>query len=91
VVTNQLSADGEGSIVGLGPFQALGFDAHSFVGSMSLFVAAASGDYRLALGSAAIDAGTLGFGGASAPAFDAWGNARPQGAAWDIGAHERAP
>jgi hypothetical protein len=90
-VTGQLSADGEASVVGLAAFQALGFDAHSFVGSPALFLSAATGDYRLAPGSAAIDKGTASFAGASAPAVDAWGTPRPQGAGFDVGAHEWKP
>jgi parallel beta-helix repeat protein len=50
-----------------------------------LFVAPASGDYRLISGSRAIDAGT-----AVPVDNDIAGTSRPQGAAWDIGAFEFA-
>jgi hypothetical protein len=50
-----------------------------------LWVALADGDYRLAPGSPAIDAGIAD----DAPADDLEGNARPVGAGVDIGAYER--
>jgi parallel beta-helix repeat protein len=51
------------------------------------FVDLAHQDVRLSPGSPALDMGSL----AQAPALDADGNARPQGAAIDVGAYERMP
>jgi hypothetical protein len=45
------------------------------------------GDYHLLPGSPCIDAGTS----ENAPATDFEGDARPQGAGYDIGADERTP
>ena len=63
---------------------ATGQDAHSFVATTALFTNAAGGDYTLAAGSAAIDAGTA----FMAPADDLLGKHRPAGAGFDIGAYE---
>lgn len=48
------------------------------------FLSAAGDDYRLAGGSAAIDVGEM----LAGVAVDRDGTARPQGAAWDVGAYE---
>jgi len=90
-VSDQLSADGESSMLGLAGWQALGFDKNSFVASAALFTNAAAGDYTLAAGAPAIDKGTATFGGINAPVTDFLGTSRPQGAGFDIGAHERKP
>ena len=63
---------------------ATGQDGHSFVATTALFVNVAAGDYTLAPGSAAIDAGT----NFLAPADDVLGKHRPAGAGFDIGAYE---
>lgn len=55
-----------------------------------LFVDPATGDYHLAAGSPAIDAGVAAYEGVGAPANDHDGAARPQGGGWDAGAYERA-
>jgi len=88
-VSDQLSADGEDSLISLSEWQALGFGAHSLVGtSQSLFVDAQAGDFALRAGSPAIDAGVEQLGSAVAPDQDAVGTPRPQGAGVDIGALE---
>lgn len=71
----------------LGALRALGWEQHSFVGSAAaLFVDAAANDFRLAPGSAALDAGIV---HVDLP-VDRDGTTRPQGAGVDIGAHEHA-
>ena len=68
-----------------------GQDAHSFVATAAqLFANAAANDYRLKLGSPAIDAGSRTLPGVPtpAPSTDREGTARAQGAAWDVGAYE---
>lgn len=91
IVTNRLSTDGDGAAITLAQWRvATGQDAHSSIAPAtdSLFVNRASGNFQLAAGSAAIDAGTaLTFPGAS---LDALGVARPQGVAVDLGAYEFA-
>jgi hypothetical protein len=74
---NNVFADGP---VDAGPFAA----DHNFAGNPG-FADPARGDYHLAAGSAAIDAGSP----RHAPAFDLDGVARPAGAGFDIGAYER--
>jgi parallel beta-helix repeat protein len=66
---------------------ATGNDLHSFVATAaSLFVDAATRDYRLKPGAAAIDAGSS----LGAPGVDFFDAARPQGAGVDMGAIEFA-
>jgi parallel beta-helix repeat protein len=68
---------------------AIGGDANSLVSSAtSLFVDTASGNYQLKAGASAIDAGVPSFNGRSAPSTDFQGEARPQGAGYDIGYDE---
>lgn len=50
----------------------------------------ASQDWRLKSGSVCIDAGFTDTGTGGMTAFDAFGTARPQGTAWDVGFHEFA-
>ncbi len=73
------------NVFGDGPVDAGPFAAdHNFAGNPG-FADPARGDYHLAAGSAAIDAGSP----RHAPAFDLDGVARPAGAGFDIGAYER--
>jgi IPT/TIG domain-containing protein len=46
-------------------------------------------DYHLGAGSPSVDSGAASLGGVNAPAFDADGDSRPQGAGFDMGADER--
>ena len=90
LVTNRLGNNGDATAISLTAWRsATGQDAHSSVAPASidsLFVNRASGNFQLAAGSAAINAGTtLTFAGA---ALDALGVARPQGGAFDDGAFE---
>jgi parallel beta-helix repeat protein len=57
----------------------------SYVQGSPLFVNAAAGDFSVQAGSPAIDSGSA----TGAPANDCEGIARPQGAGFDIGSHER--
>ncbi|MBC8449578.1 MAG: DUF1565 domain-containing protein [Chloroflexi bacterium] len=59
VIMDRFSTDGGGSRIGLAEWQALGYDAHSFVATPDeLFVDPAADDYHLQPGSPAIDAGS---------------------------------
>jgi len=63
---------------------ATGQDGQSFVATTAIFTGAAGGDYTLAAGSAAIDAGTAEL----SPDEDLPGKHRPAGPGFDIGAYE---
>lgn len=85
VVVDQFTIGGD-DFISLAQWQATtGQDGASFSASSSaLFVDPAGGDYHLLESSPAKDAGTT----TSAPTSDLDGNARPYGAAVDIGAYE---
>ena len=75
---------GDGFIT-LADWRARGFDADSIeAGPADIFVDAEGGDFHLAAGSAAIDAGV----GVGAVTSDIDGNKRPAGAGFDIGCYE---
>lgn len=90
IVNDRMSAEGDGSAVLLSVWQLLGLDQHSLVAAplATLFQDAAGGDFHLAAGSQAVDAGT----NLAAPVVneDLDGNARPFGGAFDIGCYEFA-
>jgi|GEM_PF-1158497 len=86
VVMNRFTLNDGSSVISLAAWQAAtGQDVNSLIAAPAqVFVDFAQGDFHLAVGSPAIDAGTSAF----APAFDLEGNPRPAGAAFDIGAYE---
>jgi parallel beta-helix repeat protein len=87
VVVDRFSTNGGTSVTStLAQWQALGFDAHSFVSTAAaLFVDPATNSYQLKNGSPAIDAGTN-----LSPdvVSDILGVVRPQRTAYDIGCYE---
>jgi hypothetical protein len=82
---DRLSPDGDATILDLADWQALGYDAHSFVATPADHFLVPGSDFRLLPTSPAVDAGTAG----SAPPTDLDGNPRPVGPAVDLGAYER--
>jgi hypothetical protein len=88
VVTDRFSTDDGESVMSLARWRdATGQDANSRTAAPSnLFVNEAADDYHLSAASPAVDAGVP----LEAPGIDLEGNARPAGAAFDIGAYERS-
>ncbi len=86
VLTPRLTKNGGTTILNLAGWRsATGQDTHSLAATIDqLFLNAAANDYRLLATSPAINHGTPNL----APATDLFGNARPYGGAWDIGAIE---
>src|SRR5439155_3116812 len=83
-VISRFGTDGGNTVIGLPAWQALGYDAHSFVATPAdLFVAPGS-DFHLLATSPAIDHGTA----TQASGVDLEGNPRPVGAGIDVGAYE---
>jgi parallel beta-helix repeat protein len=85
VVMGRFSADDDNSVVDLAGWQALGYDANSFMAAPeTLFVAAIEGDFRPSSGSPLLDAGI------ELPdvSEDLMGAARPSGGGYDSGAYE---
>ncbi|NUO00613.1 MAG: right-handed parallel beta-helix repeat-containing protein [Saprospiraceae bacterium] len=91
ILHDKMSASGDGSAISLLQWQALGFDAHSQLADplVDIFGDPANGDYHLAIGSQAIDAGTTLVN--SFVNNDLDGAPRPLGAAFDIGCYEFVP
>ncbi|MEW6268258.1 MAG: right-handed parallel beta-helix repeat-containing protein [Thermodesulfobacteriota bacterium] len=83
-VMSRFSADGGSSVISLAAWQALGYDAHSFVATPTEHFVAPGSDFHLLATSPAIDAGSA----AGAPAVDLDGAPRPVGAGVDLGAYE---
>jgi hypothetical protein len=81
---NRMSPDGDATILDLDDWQALGYDANSFVATPTQHFVNPATDFHLLTTSPAIDAGTS----VNAPGDDIEGNARPVGAGVDIGAYE---
>jgi hypothetical protein len=84
-LVDRFSVDGGKSVMNLAAWQALGYDAESFLATPEeLFTDPEAGDFHLSPGSPAVDAG------ATLPEvpIDLEGSPRPQGAASDIGCYE---
>jgi len=81
---DRMSPDGDSTILDLPDWQALGYDAHSFVASPVEHFLVPGSDFHLLASSPAVDAGTL----AGAPTTDLDGNPRPMGGGVDLGAYE---
>jgi hypothetical protein len=88
---DRFSADGGNTVIDLQQWQALGYgDSTSVCTSWeATFADWSGGDYHLADGSAALDAGTTLVGGTVT--HDLEGVPRPQGPAFDIGCYESWP
>jgi hypothetical protein len=86
-VVNRFSTNGGTSVTStLAQWQALGYDTHSFVSTASaLFMDPANDDYRLAVGSPALDTGVNLSPDVVADILE---TARPQRTAYDIGCYE---
>jgi len=86
IVSNRFSTNGGSTVITLAQWQALGYDASSFLSTpAALFVDPGAGnDYHLREDSPAIDAGAS----TGAPDVDLDGNERPLGAGFDVGAYE---
>lgn len=83
-VMSRFSTDGGGSVISFAAWQALGYDAHSFVATPAEHFVAPGSDYHLLATSPAIDAGLA----TGAPATDLDGAPRPAGGGVDLGAYE---
>src|SRR5206468_7099524 len=83
-VMSRFSNDGGDSVLALAEWQALGYDAHSFIAAPADDFVAPGSDFHLLATSPAVDAGTA----TNAPALDLDGAARPVGAGIDLGAYE---
>ena len=90
VVVNSLSANGDGVHITLAQWQALGYDAHSFLAQPlpSVFVNPAAGDYHLLSNAQPVNAGNTAFSFGVNTDLD--GTTRPQGPLPDLGAFEFA-
>jgi hypothetical protein len=83
-VISRFSTDGGDTVIDLASWQALGYDAGSFVATPAQLFVNPGTDFHLLQGSPAVDAGSA----VGAPSDDLDGNPRPVGAAIDIGAYE---
>jgi hypothetical protein len=86
-VVDSFTPDRDDTYLSLTEWQALGYDAGSFLATpAALFTDASSGDYLILEGCAAVDAGLDAFEGHDAPDADIRGN--PRTGAVDLGAYE---
>jgi parallel beta-helix repeat protein len=83
-VMDRFSIDGGNTRIGLAAWQALGYDAHSFLAVPADHFVDPDSDFHLQASSPALDAGTA----TDAPPTDLEGTARPLGAGFDVGAYE---
>lgn len=83
-VMSRFSADGGDTVVSLAAWQALGYDAHSFVATPAEHFVAPGSDFHLLPRSPAVDAGSA----SGAPDVDLDGEPRPVGGGVDLGAYE---
>jgi hypothetical protein len=83
-VVDRFSTDAGNSDITLADWQALGYDAHSFLATPQALFVNPGVDFHLLASSPAIDTGTA----TDAPTNDLDGNPRPIGAGVDIGAYE---
>lgn len=83
-VMSRFSTDGGGSVISFASWQALGYDAHSFLATLADHFVAPGSDHHLLATSPALDAGTA----TGAPAVDLEGAPRPVGGGVDVGAYE---
>jgi hypothetical protein len=81
---DRFSIDDGNSVVGLGTWQGLGYDAHSFLAVPADHFLIPGSDFHLLLASPAVDAGTS----TGAPPTDLEGGPRPVGAGVDLGPYE---
>ncbi len=83
-VMSRFSTDGGDTVIDIAAWQALGYDAHSFLATpVDLFLVPGS-DFHLLATSPAVDRGTA----AGAPSVDLEGSPRPVGGGVDVGAYE---
>jgi len=83
-VISRFSADGGDTVLALAAWQALGYDAHSFVATPANNFVAPDSDFHLLASSPAVNTGSA----SNAPSTDLDGAPRPAGAGVDIGAYE---
>ncbi|HET9062617.1 MAG TPA: right-handed parallel beta-helix repeat-containing protein, partial [Candidatus Binatia bacterium] len=83
-VMSRFSSDGGNTVIGFAAWQALGYDANSFLATPAQLFLSPGIDFHLAATSAAIDAGTA----THAPSVDLDGAPRPVGGGYDVGAYE---
>ena len=83
-VMDRFSTDTGDTIIDLPSWQALGYDAHSFIATPAQLFVAPGSDFHLLASGPAVDSGTA----TDSPAFDLDGNPRPVGAGVDVGAYE---
>ncbi len=85
IIEDRFTVDDGETVLSLAEWQALGYDANSFIAPVEeLFISTANDDYRLRPGSPAIDAGKV----LPAVTADINGGPRPSGIGYDIGAYE---